>query len=152
MRRTLGRLLVLACGITAFLAAIPVAQAGTATTHTVNAFFISNTVENGTTTTDAGIIHEKHLGTGAGLLFVKQGNADNKLDFRTKIWYDAGVQHAAGTVTFSGHPDGSLSFNGNGHFTGGTRKFAGITGTFKVNGTVTPNGLTVSHIKGTARY
>lgn len=153
MRRTLGRLLVLACGITAFLAAIPVAQAGTATNHVVNAAFTSNTVEtHGQTTTDAGIIHDKSLGTGAGLLFVKQGSAADKLDFRAKIWYDAGVQRAAGTVTISGHPDGSVSFIGNGHFTGGTRKFAGITGKLKISGAVTPTGLTVTSITGNARY
>lgn len=153
MRKRFAKLVVLVAALGAIFLAIPVAQAGTATNHVVNTTIISNAVEtHGQLSIDAGIVHDKALGRGAALLFIKPGSAANKLDVSAKVWYDAGTQRVAGTITFAANPDGSATFTGNAHFTGGTRKFRGITGNLKVDGTIATDGLATTHVKGNARY
>jgi hypothetical protein len=154
MNKGLIKLLLVAAAIAAAaIAAIPIAQAGTTPrNHAVNATIISNSVETrGQVTVDAGIVKDKSLGQGAGLLFIKSAGG-NKLSITAKVWYDAGVQKLAGTVTFTVNPDGTATFNGNAHYTGGTRKFRGITGNVKADGTVATDGLTTTHVRGNAKY
>jgi len=153
MRRSFARFLLLAAAATALFAAIPVAQAGTARNHVVNTTIKGATVETrGPVSVDAILVKDKSLGEGAGLLFIKSAGGD-KLSFTFKIWYDAGVQKGAGLVTFVPQPDGSATFSGTAHYTGGTRKFKGITGQLQVvNGVATADSRETVQVKGTAKY
>ena len=153
MRRSFARFLLLAAAVTALFAAIPVAQAGTARNHVVNTTIKGATVETrGPVAVDAILVEDKSLGEGAGLLFIKSAGGD-KLNFTFKIWYDAGVQKGTGLVTFVPQPDGSATFSGNAHYTGGTRKFKGITGQLRINGTATAtDSRETATVKGTAKY
>ena len=152
MRKSFAKLLTLTAAIAAVVA-IPVVQAGAATNHVTNTTILSNTVEtHGQVSIDAGIVHDKALGRGAALLFVKPGSAPDKLDVSAKVWYDAGTLRASGSVTFVVNPDGTVTFTGNAHYTGGSGKFRGVTGNLKINGTIATDGLATTHAKGNARY
>ena len=151
MKKTLVTALVLAAAVAA-LVVLPLAQAGTAKNHAVNATVRSAQVQAiGNTTIDAARV-TSGLGEGAALLRSKSAGGSD-LAVTVKLWYDAGVQRAAGTLTVTPNPNGSVSIAGNLHYTGGTRAFHGITGRLHASGSIdTATGVVTAKVTGNARY
>jgi hypothetical protein len=150
MKRTLTTVLVLAAAVAAMVV-LPLAQAGTAKNHAVSATVRSNQVQTiGDVTIDAARV-TGGLGEGAALIRSKSAGAG--LDVTFKLWYTAGLQRGAGTLTVTPNPDGSIGVAGNLRYTSGTGTFRGITGRLHLDGTLDPNtGVVTAKVTGNARY
>jgi hypothetical protein len=153
MKRTLTTVLVLAAAVAA-LVVLPLAQAGTAKNHAVSVTVRSNQVQTvGNVTIDAARV-TGGLGEGAALIRSKSAGGTN-IDVTFKLWYTAGTQRGAGTLTFNPtpNPDGSINITGDLHYTGGTGTFHGITGRLHLDGKLDPaTGIITAKGTGNARY
>jgi hypothetical protein len=151
MKRTLTTVLVLAAAVAA-LVVLPLAQAGTAKNHAVSVTVRSNQVQTvGNVTIDAARV-TGGLGEGAALIRSKSaGGTDIAITF--KLWYIAGLQRGAGTLTATPNPDGSVGLAGNAQYTSGTGTFHGITGRLHLDGKLDPaTGIITAKGTGNARY
>jgi hypothetical protein len=147
MRKALALALLALAGAAALL---PL-SATAARSHTVDATLVGVRVAaQGGYDIAADRVTEKTLGEGAALLRTKSTGGNN-LAIRFKVFFPSGMQKGIGTLAFTPQPDGTITFAGTAHFTGGTGRFKGITGNLKLSGTVA-NGLTTSHVTGNARF
>jgi hypothetical protein len=153
MKIRIAKLLLPFAAVAALLAALPLAQAGTPNrNHVVNSTIKSNAVETrGDVTIDAGLVTDRRLGEGAAIIRTSSAGGFD-LDLKFKVWYGAGLSRGEGTLTFAPQPDGTATFSGRAHYTGGTGKFRGITGQLRVEGTIAADGLATTHVTGNARY
>lgn len=146
------KVLTLALLALAAVAALLPVSATAARSHAVDATLSGYqvTTQNGYAV-DADLVKDKRLGEGAGIVRSKSAGGNN-IAIKFKIFFPSGMQKGVATVAFTVNPDGTFSFTGKGHYTGGTGRFKGITGQLKVDGTVATDGLTTSHVTGRAKY
>lgn len=151
MRKSYAKAGLVAAALATILLAIPVAQAGTARNHAVNATIKSSQVATaGGYAIDAGRVTGTG-GEGAALIRTK-ATGPHTIAFKAKVFYPAGSQSAAGSFDFTVNADGTVDFTGNGHYTAGTARFRGVTGQLKVTGSIDANGLATAHVTGNAKY
>jgi hypothetical protein len=154
MRKRIATVLVPVALVAAAIAALPLAEAGTRKNHPVNLTVKSKDVETrGDVTIDAGLVTDRRLGEGAALLRTSQIGQTPRAALRFKVFYPSGLQRGEGTLAVGAvQPDGTVTFSGNAHYTGGTGRFREIGGRLEVEGTIAPDGLVTARATGNARY
>jgi hypothetical protein len=152
MRRSLVKAALAVAAVAALVAALPLAQAGTPNrNHPVNITVRTAAVNNvGNTTIDAAQV-TGGLGEGAALIRSKSAGG-NQVAVTFKLWYTAGLQRGAGTLTATPTPTGA-DLVGNLRYTGGTGTFKGITGRLQLDGALDgTTGIITAKVTGNARY
>jgi hypothetical protein len=142
--------------VVTILLAVAATQAPAATTtpkkHAVDVTLIGSTVAvNGSTNTSAAQVKDKVSGPGAAVIVTKVAAPTSATT--ATAYYASGSIRAKGTITI-GTPDanGSVTVTGSGTFNGGTGRFKGAAGTYKVSGTQNSTGNFTIKITGTATY
>src|SRR5918999_5382329 len=142
------RLVLPLIAVAAIAATLPLAGASSTRNYPVNATLKSREVETrGNVAIDAWLFRDSRLGEGAAIVRTRSAGGSD-LAIRFKAFYPVGMQKGTGTLTFAVQPDGTVTFTGNGRYTGGTKEFRGIGGRLRFNGTVTADGLVTTEVRG----
>jgi hypothetical protein len=100
---------------------------------------------------DAGTVKGTY---GSGAIVVHSTVTATTIAFKTTVWYVKGTINSKGTLQVATQPDGTTTYTGSAKATGGTGRFKGARGTFKVTGTSPPNDTVHATLTatGTLKY